>query len=56
MILFPEQIPNPTSGELPDQSLTKGPVPTDSNGRVQFTYDLEALLNIEVINWKVGAR
>jgi len=49
VILFPEQIPNPTSGDFPDPSLTKGPEETDSNGRVQFTYELEAILNIEVI-------
>ena len=47
--LSPEQLLN-SAGELPDQSLTKGPQKTDANGRAQFTYDLEAILNIEATN------
>ena len=47
VILSPEQVHN-SGGELPDPSLTKGPKQTDSNGRVEFTYDLEAILNVEV--------
>jgi len=45
--LFPEPIISP-GGASPDPSLTKGPEETDANGRVQFTYELEAILNIEV--------
>ena len=47
--LSPEQEHN-SAGELPDPSLTKGPKKTDANGRAQFTYELEAILNIEVTN------
>jgi hypothetical protein len=45
--LSPEQTYHPTTGELPDQSLTKTNN-TDANGQVEFTYELEAILNIEV--------
>ena len=43
--------PDPTissGGELPNPSLTQTE-DTDSNGEARFTYDLEAILNIEVI-------
>jgi hypothetical protein len=43
--LSPEPILSP-SGELPEPSLTKTNY-TDANGRAQFTYELEAILNIE---------
>ena len=43
--LSPEQILSP-SGELPEPSLTKTNL-TDANGKAQFTYELEAILNIE---------
>ena len=44
--LSPDQTTSP-SGASPDPSLTKTNN-TDANGRVQFTYELEAILNIEV--------
>ena len=44
--LFPEQVISP-QGTLPDASLTKTNY-TDANGGAQFTYELEAVLNIEV--------
>ena len=46
--LFPNQTIS-SGGIYPDPSLTKGPKETDANGQVQFTYELEAILNIEVI-------
>ena len=45
--LFPEPAISP-QGNLPDPSLTKTNN-TDANGQAQFTYELEAILNIEVI-------
>jgi hypothetical protein len=45
--LFPDQTIS-ASGTYPDPSLTKTNN-TDANGQVQFTYELEAILNIEVI-------
>ena len=36
-----------SGGFYPDQSLTKGPKKTDANGQAEFTYELEAILNIE---------
>ena len=45
--LFPEQIVS-SQGHLPDPSLTKTNN-TDANGEAQFTYDLEAILQIEAI-------
>ena len=47
--LSPEQEYN-SAGELPEPSLTKGPKKTDANGQAQFTYELEAILNIEATN------
>ncbi|HIG32567.1 MAG TPA: hypothetical protein EYQ09_03885 [Flavobacteriales bacterium] len=44
--LFPDQIISP-SGVYPDPSLTKSKW-TDANGQAEFTYELEAILNIEV--------
>ena len=44
--LSPEQTHNPTTGELPDQSLTRTKQ-TDANGKAEFTYELEAILNIK---------
>ena len=44
--LFPDQTVSPT-GSLPNASLTKTNK-TDANGEAQFTYDLEAVLNIRV--------
>ena len=46
VILFPDQTIS-SSGNLPDPSLTKKNN-TDANGEARFTYDLEAILNIEV--------
>ena len=45
--LFPEPAISP-QGNLPEPSLTKTNN-TDANGQAQFTYELEAILNIEVI-------
>ena len=45
--LFPDQTISP-AGTYPHQSLTKGPKKTDANGQVEFTYELEVILNIEV--------
>ena len=45
--LSPGQIISP-GGEYPDPALTKTN-DTDANGEAQFTYELEAILNIEVI-------
>ena len=44
--LFPEPVIS-SQGNLPDPSLTKTDN-TDANGQAQFTYELEAILNIEV--------
>ena len=44
--LFPEPVISP-QGSLPDPSLTKSNW-TDANGQAQFTYELEAILNIRV--------
>ena len=45
--LFPDSTIS-SGGVWPDPSLIKGPKETDLNGQVQFTYDLEVILNIEV--------
>jgi len=45
--LFPEPVISP-QGNYPDQSLTKSNW-TDASGRAQFTYDLEAILDIDVV-------
>jgi len=45
--LFPDQTIS-SGGVYPDPSLTKTNN-TDANGQVQFTYELEAILNIEAI-------
>ena len=37
-----------SGGAYPDPLLTKGPKKTDANGQAQFTYELEAILNISV--------
>ena len=47
--LFPNQTISP-SGLYPDPSLTKSKW-TDANGQAEFDYDLEAILNIEVIKY-----
>ena len=44
--LYPNQNINPVSGELPNSDLNKINT-TDANGRVQFNYDLESILNIK---------
>lgn len=44
--LYPAPVHSQTSGDLPNSSLTKSNV-TDANGKVQFTYELEAILNVE---------
>jgi len=44
--LYPNQSINPVSGELPNSDLNKMNT-TDVNGRVQFNYDLESILNIK---------
>ena len=44
--LYPNQSINPVSGELPNSDLNKINT-TDANGRVQFNYDLESILNIK---------
>jgi len=46
VVLYPDQTNSPISGELPNASLTKTNK-TDANGKVEFTYDLECVLNIE---------
>ena len=48
--LFPEPAISP-QGNLPDPSLTKTNN-TDANGQVQFTYELEAILNVEVVKYE----
>jgi len=45
--LFPEQVISP-QGNYPDPALTKTNN-TDANGQAEFIYELEAILNIEVI-------
>ena len=45
--LSPEQTLS-SQGEIPDQSLTKTN-PTDANGQAEFTYELEAILNISIL-------
>ena len=47
--LFPNQTISP-SGLYPDPSLTKSKW-TDANGQAEFDYDLEAILNVEVIKY-----
>ena len=42
----PDQTINPTSGELPIPDLKKVNT-TDANGKAQFTYELELILNIK---------
>ena len=44
--LYPNQSINPVSGELPNSDLNKINT-TDANGRVQFNYDLESILNVK---------
>ncbi|MBT3611508.1 MAG: hypothetical protein HN522_01015 [Flavobacteriales bacterium] len=44
--LYPNQNINPVSGELPNSDLNKINT-TDANGRTQFNYDLESILNIK---------
>ena len=48
--LFPKAEISP-QGSLPDPSLTKNNN-TDANGQAEFTYDLEAILNIEVVKYE----
>lgn len=44
--LYPTQSINPVSGETPLSVLNKDDI-TDANGRAQFNYDLEVILNIK---------
>ena len=44
--LYPTQSINPVSGQTPLYELNKNDI-TDANGRVQFNYDLEVILNIK---------
>ena len=44
--VYPDQTINPTSGELPISDLRKINT-TDANGKAQFTYELELILNIK---------
>ena len=44
--LYPNQNINPFTGQLPNYDLNKINT-TDSNGRVQFNYDLESILNVK---------
>ena len=44
--LYPAQSINPVSGETPLSVLNKDDI-TDANGRAQFNYDLEVILNIK---------
>ena len=46
VVLYPNSTNSPISGEPPNSSLTKSNK-TDANGRVEFFYDLECVLNIE---------
>ena len=48
--LSPEQEPN-SSGEMPNPLLTKSKW-TDASGQAEFDYDLEAILNIEVVKYE----
>jgi len=43
--LYPEPIFSP-NGQLPSSELTKTNI-TDANGRAQFTYELESILNVK---------
>jgi hypothetical protein len=45
VVLYPESSISP-NGNTPNLSLTKKNI-TDSNGKAEFTYDLESVLNIE---------
>ena len=45
--VYPNQTINPTSGEYPISDLRKVNT-TDANGRAQFTYELELILNVKV--------
>ena len=44
VVLSPDQVISP-NGSSPEPALTKSNT-TDANGRVQFTYELEAILNV----------
>ena len=44
--VYPSQTINPNSGELPISDLRKVNT-TDANGKAQFTYELELILNIK---------
>ena len=44
--VYPNQTINPTSGELPISDLRKVNT-TDANGKAQFTYELELILNVK---------
>ena len=44
--LYPNQSINPVSGEFPNSDLNKINT-TDANGRAQFTYELELILNVK---------
>ena len=46
VVLYPDSPNSEITGELPNASLTKTNK-TDANGKVEFTYDLECVLNIE---------
>lgn len=45
--VFPNQTINTTSGEYPISDLRKVNT-TDANGKAQFTYELELILNVKV--------
>ena len=47
VMLFPKPVIS-TQGNLPDPSLTKSKW-TDASGQAEFDYELEAILNVEVI-------
>ena len=47
VVLSPNSSLPADNGELPSESLTKTNI-TDSNGRAEFTYELEVVLKIEV--------
>ena len=44
--VYPNQTVNPTSGNLPISDLRKVNT-TDANGKAQFTYELELILNVK---------
>ena len=44
--VYPNQTINPSSGELPISDLRKVNT-TDANGKAQFTYELELILNVK---------